>query len=388
MMVKNTKQPSTGSRLNRIFPMAFCRLLCLSLILCAVSPAVNAQGTSAGQALLDSATKRQLAGDTNGAIEDFQKILTLNKGAQGKCDISAVHYGLGSALWHKSDFEGAFAQFKEAHRKNPRRIESLYMMGVIEDHFGRGPGALGFYNAYVGSKIPGKYRAQAEERIKALKENINSTQQLPPPEQLKTIEKWRQTYDAALELQNKGSLDQAIAMYKMILATDKNHHMAEYALGTAYQEKNQLDLALACYEKAAKICPTEAAYSQGIKQIRQTIALKIMHIGFDKQAKNDLAGAIADYEKAIKICDDPSVRLNLGTAYQAAANFPKALENYQAAINLNPKLSQCLFNIATVYERTSRKDMAVDAYKRYLEAEPNGDYSHEASERLRELRTQ
>jgi len=83
--------------------------------------------------------------------------------------------------------------------------------------------------------------------------------------------------------------------------------------------------------------------------------------------------AITYYEKALKINpDDAMVLVDCGAMYRASGNSDKAIEYFKKAIKINPRLAQAYFNLGIVlHMEKGDRDGAIEAWKKYLELEPN-----------------
>src|SRR5262245_32736376 len=74
-----------------------------------------------------------------------------------------------------------------------------------------------------------------------------------------------------------------------------------------------------------------------------------------------------------------------GKAYQDAGAYDDAIAQYRSAYDLVP-LPELLFNIGQSYRLKADKGKAVEYYRRYLEAVPEGRGSDEAREHVAKLR--
>lgn len=70
-------------------------------------------------------------------------------------------------------------------------------------------------------------------------------------------------------------------------------------------------------------------------------------------------------------------RFKQGKAYQDAGAYVKAAEEYKAAYDLDPR-PEMLFNIAQAYRLAGERQLAIDYFKKYLDAQPGGAGADEA----------
>ena len=60
----------------------------------------------------------------------------------------------------------------------------------------------------------------------------------------------------------------------------------------------------------------------------------------------------------------------LGVVYSNTGNIDKALSHYQTSINLNPKNSGALFNLAMLYKTLNKDDSAVEYFLKVTKLDP------------------
>ena len=107
-----------------------------------------------------------------------------------------------------------------------------------------------------------------------------------------------------------------------------------------------------------------------------------------KHTAGDLAGAIPLYEQALTINPDYAHGwTNLAGAYQAQGNFPKALEAFNKAYNLDNKgEADNLYFLGLLDENAGQGNKAIQDYNRYLTAAPHGTYVADARSRYTALK--
>ena len=90
---------------------------------------------------------------------------------------------------------------------------------------------------------------------------------------------------------------------------------------------------------------------------------------FDDQDKYD--EAIADYDAALKLSPgDPAVLILRGNSYDAKGDKQKAIADYTAAIKINPEDAAGYYNRATVYQELGQRERAIADYRKALEIMP------------------
>ena len=85
----------------------------------------------------------------------------------------------------------------------------------------------------------------------------------------------------------------------------------------------------------------------------------------------DWEGAVAEYRAAAQIFPDDHVTLyNLGRALQKVGDHAEAVASLERAVSLDPSQPSCLLTLAASYEHLSRLPDAVQAYRTFLDREP------------------
>ncbi len=103
--------------------------------------------------------------------------------------------------------------------------------------------------------------------------------------------------------------------------------------------------------------------------------------------------AIANLRAAAKASPrDAQVRSDLAAAQYAAAAqlrtpslYPAALADADAALRIDARLAEALFNRALILERLGLTQAARDAWQRYLDVDPSSPWANEARQRLQRL---
>jgi tetratricopeptide (TPR) repeat protein len=93
-----------------------------------------------------------------------------------------------------------------------------------------------------------------------------------------------------------------------------------------------------------------------------------------------MASADADADARAKA----AAHFKQGQAFFQRADYDRALTEYQAAFELSEEPS-LIFNIALCHDRAPRPDLALAAFRRYLELAPNGSVADEAREDVARL---
>ncbi|OYE00044.1 hypothetical protein CDG79_37360 [Nostoc sp. 'Peltigera membranacea cyanobiont' 232] len=163
--------------------------------------------------------------------------------------------------------------------------------------------------------------------------------------------------------QNK--LDAAIAAYQKAIKLDPSDAIAYYNLGNVLIDQKKLDGAVAAYQKAIEIDPNfTTAYNnlgsilsdqkkfdaavavfQKAIQIDPNDAIVYANLGITLDDQNKSDAAIAAYEKALKLPEHSEIQLahslannNLGWIFQQQGKLKEAIEYFDKAEEIDPNL--------------------------------------------------
>ncbi len=144
-------------------------------------------------------------------------------------------------------------------------------------------------------------------------------------------------YASALLLKNK--MKEAIDIFYRVLENDPEHYEAHYNLGCILLTKHELKPSLEHFLKALYKKPTPEAY---------------YNIGMIYSYQDHHGDAITYLKKAIEIKADYFAALNnLGTVYLKIEDLANAIENYQAALTLQPKNEEIAYILSALKQENS-----------------------------------
>lgn len=166
---------------------------------------------------------------------------------------------------------------------------------------------------------------------------------------------------------------------------DTNLPMIYFQEGVAYDSSGKTDEAIAAYQKAIELKPTQAAYYNSLGNVLAR-AGKIPEAqqAYQKSAELDPANAAMAYQ-------------NLGIVLFQAGRAKEALDPLRKASELDPKRAQiwCLLGRALVGAMDFKKEGdnlvpvlqpgTVEAYQKCSELDPNGPFGAEAKAGLQQL---
>jgi protein O-mannosyl-transferase len=146
-------------------------------------------------------------------------------------------------------------------------------------------------------------------------------------------------------------LDTAIAYYDKAIAMDPAYYKAYENRGYIFEKRGQLDKAIDDYNRAIAMKPTRYRpyYNRGFV--------------FWKMGQFDMA--LADYDKALAL--NPTyydAYNNRGVVLAQMGRLEKALADYERAIGLEPSRYEAYYNRGKLYRSAGSKDFAIADYRK------------------------
>ena len=172
--------------------------------------------------------------------------------------------------------------------------------------------------------------------------------------------------EKGIALHHEGKLEEAEAIYQLVLAMEANHFDALQLLGALSVQTKQFTKALNFLTKALQINPDypEAHSNHGL-------ALKELQ---------RLEEALLSYNKAIEIKSDYSEAYsNRGNVLKELQRLEEALVSYDKAIEIKSNLVEAHFNRGNILNQLQRLEEALTSYDKAIEIKP--DYAEAYSHR-------
>ena len=193
------------------------------------------------------------------------------------------------------------------------------------------------------------------------------------------------------------NLDEAIALYQKAIACDSDRIEARLNLGLAICKQGDPEKAIAIYQEALSIKPDRAEiyynlgnalqeqekYEEAIAQYQQAIALKpdypkaYNNWGNCLKTVGRLDEAIAQYRQAIALDPNYAGAYNrLGNTFKKQGKIADAIAQYHLALAIEPNYVEVHNNMALVLQTEGRLDEAIGHYNKSLELRPNDASTH------------
>jgi predicted O-linked N-acetylglucosamine transferase (SPINDLY family) len=196
----------------------------------------------------------------------------------------------------------------------------------------------------------------------------------------------------AVALHRAGSLIDAEAAYRAILAATPRHFDALHLLGVACTQQGRNEEAVTLVSKAVTLNPKSmdahynlgialsalGRYRQAVTSYRRAVALNPRHalvrnnLGIALQELNQVDDAVAAFRQAIAV--DPmfaDAHFNLGRALAVSGLHEEAAVSYRAALSLRPDYPAAQVNLGAALISLARYSDALECLNAALRAEPN-----------------
>jgi len=167
----------------------------------------------------------------------------------------------------------------------------------------------------------------------------------------------------AIELQNQGKIDEALALFKVCLEQNPNDPAALYSVGVILLKQGRAEQAVPLLEHGVRIAPHFAPLWFVFGAVRQALGQK--------------EAALAAYDKAIEVRPDyTEVLINSGALLRELHRHHEALERFNRVLTIDPNHQSALGNCGIMLTEFKRTKEAVGMFQRLLAINPNYDYGY------------
>ena len=315
-----------------------------------------------------------------------QAISLSNQAASLDPTSAGPHAIRGRVSNSKSDFDQAFKEFDLALEQKPRDAESLRwraeaLSGKSYASYQQGKYLQAVDSAYLGTLEKSDHiechmnRAHAYLARSEYDKAINSLNRILSidPKHAEAYSERGYAYGA------KGNFDQTIADQKKAIELSPNNAIAYQRRAAAYLSKKSVKEAVQDLEKALQLdpnlaealCDRAVLYAmnrkpeQAIADLESAIKANPKYRkpyilkGQAKLAESDADGAINCFDQAISIGPDAAAYFGRGMAYQSKKEYELSINDFTAAIQIDPKNIQAYkgrFKSLTKLNRSEEAD--------------------------------
>lgn len=171
-------------------------------------------------------------------------------------------------------------------------------------------------------------------------------------------EAWDVRQQLAMLFATTGRADEAARQFRLIVQANPTHAASHANLATALSESDQLDEAIKEFQRALALNPDMlAARIAFAETLRRAKRLEEAATSFK---------AILDHDKV-----NHAAFNGLGLVYRDMGDLPRALECFEYAVGLAPKISDYRINFGTTLQRAKLNEFAAEQLHEAVKLKPN-----------------
>lgn len=168
--------------------------------------------------------------------------------------------------------------------------------------------------------------------------------------------------------ENKREIDKAIAEYEGAIQADRTAIRPRYSLSKLYVRKGFIEQALEQYRILSKLDPKNTRLST-------VLGALYLHQGLTYSKTGDYEHAVGSYKKLLKIFRSDLSYYYLGVAYERMGKIYHADRQFNRAIKLNPDYAEAYNYLGYMYiDKGKKLDKSIKLIKKALEIEPENGY--------------
>ncbi len=167
--------------------------------------------------------------------------------------------------------------------------------------------------------------------------------------------------------QRQANYEQAVEQFRAAVLIDPNNPVWRSSLAQSYEQAGNINLALAYYQSAADLLPTNA-------QAWRTLAIFCVQNNINI-SENGLFAAFKAYKLEP---DNPDSLDVIGRVMDALGRYEAAEQYYLEAIKLNSKVAQYHYHLAILYLKKNQPEFAYSYLQTVLQLEPTGPLGDQA----------
>ena len=203
-------------------------------------------------------------------------------------------------------------------------------------------------------------------RVRAPMDSLQQTHQVTPS----SYESYVKSLSYLERFDKPGNLDQAIAELTSAVKTDPSFALGYATLGQAYRLKYQMDHHPAWLDDADANCEKAIAIDDHLPAAHVTLGSLNATLG-----KNDLA--LQEFQKALDINPrDADAILGMATINENLSHWKEAEEDYKRAIALRPEYWGGYTALGSFYDRQNRVQDAIAQFQHVTELTPDNTVAY------------
>lgn len=304
-------------------------------------------------------------------------------------DNMAIHMHNASIFESKNDTLKAIEEYKNALEYEPRNIIAHFKLGMLYYNLWEEPG-----NSYDDQVEALKYLNMAEEEFLWVKDiSPQITMSYFKLGRISTL---------------KGNREKALSYYNKGIELSPDNIALRFNLASLYDDNNDIEMAIIHYKECIKINKNfthaynnlaliyerQGYINKSIKLYKKTLSLDEKHV-YALINLGNLLTLKKQYDKAsgylVKATtlypNNPWTHLHLGNLYEEQKQYNLALEEYYTFLKQKPNNSKGYYLLCNLLKKMDLKEEALTAGILYLRLDPNGIYSLDVKEIIKNIQT-
>ena len=300
---------------------------------------------------------------------------------ENPADASALGQ-LGMLLHAYGRHDAAERYYRKAEELDPASFRWIYLRGLVLGELGRTRDAARAFGRAV-EKNP----ASIEAKLRLAGALVESGETDQGYEVYERVEQAHPETGAAhlgmgrvRAVQGRGR--EALNHFQRAAGLLKDYGPLHYAQALSYRavgDESNAKKSLALFERLGptRQDPFADPILDEVRALETGSYLYHLDRGRRLEAAGRPAQAVEEYQKAVEADPKrPQAHVNLISAYGILGQFGKAEEHFRKAIAINPELEECHYNLGVLRTKQSRFSGAAEAYQRALEINPFSADSH------------
>ena len=170
---------------------------------------------------------------------------------------------------------------------------------------------------------------------------------------------------------DQGYYDDAIVEYEKLLETYPGNSNVFYKIGICHKKKKDYDMAVVFFNKAKSVKPYVLRYSDEIRNLAKGQA----KLGQDEFKRQDYQAALNYYEKSISFDSTYATPMfGVGNVYYKIKDYDKAIEYYRNGIkfaDLSPHKYRRLYQLGVFFTKVNNNNKAIESFDACLDLKPD-----------------
>ncbi|MGQ9470692.1 MAG: tetratricopeptide repeat protein [Candidatus Aminicenantales bacterium] len=186
--------------------------------------------------------------------------------------------------------------------------------------------------------------------------------------------------EEATKLYNEKNYDEALVILERFLEQNPKAYQVQVLMGDCYREKGDLDRALEFYSRAVEGAKMDEKMGKEVT-VKSQAAIGDIYL-----RKGDIDKAQAFFKQSIDASpENETLAYNVGEIYFSNQKLDEAIHYFTLATQIKPPWAPPYYKLGLIYLNRAEFDKAREAFKKFLDLEPEGEQAVQAKNILQYL---